>query len=348
MAESDPFDVIVVGAGLTGAFVASRLAGDGLRVAIFEATDRVGGSLSRQPVLALLGTPEPLTDLKFRLGQESAQSLWQFTGENLQRLEALLDQFSVPYNKEGSLRLAKDAEQSDAFRDSAAELKAYGYAVELEDDNRYGDLAAIRTVDDFLFDPAALISKLLDHDNITVELNAEVHRIRHRADGKLAVWAHQHYIWCDKVILANGIHAARMDKRLSASLQATCVHTIVFEGVKNLLHPLILDSGRIAFLPWGERAYLVGWDENEVDIVWRLHSIADQLCPDALVQDRFTTWVAGSADKLPVVGRIPGEKEVYAISGLGPFGINLAIIVVDELAQLVMDDRAPTRFALNR
>jgi glycine/D-amino acid oxidase-like deaminating enzyme len=348
MAESDPFDVIIVGAGLTGAFVASRLARDGLKVAIFEATEHIGGSLSRQPVLAMLGTPEPLTQLKRRIGEERAESLWRFTSENLQRLESLLEQSKVPYVKEGSLRLAKDVEQSNAFRQSAAELTSYGFHVELEDDNRYGELAAIRTVDDFLFDPADLISKLLEHDNITLELNAEVHKIRHRADGKLAVWAHQHYVWTSKVIFANGIHAARMDKRLSASLQAGCVHTIVFKGVQNLHHPLILDSGRIAFLPWGERAYLIGWDDHDVDIVWRLQSVADQLCPDALVQERFTTWVAGCADSLPIVGRIPGEKGIYAISGLGPFGVNLAMIVVDELAQLVTDDREPTRFALGR
>ncbi len=348
MAESDPFDAVIVGAGLTGAFVASRLANEGLRVAVFEATGRLGGSLNRQPVLALLGTPEPLTQLKLRLGEEQAQTLWQLTAENMQRLEALLDQSGVPYNKQGSLRLAKDAEQSEAFRESARELAEYGYTVELEDDNRYGELAAIRTVDDFLFDPGELIVNLLDHDNIEVEFNAEVHKIRHRADGSLAVWAHQHYIWTSKVILANGIHAARMDKQLSAALQATCVHTIVFEGVKNLFHSLILDSGRIAFLPWGEKAYLIGWDEHEADIIWRLQSIADQLCPDALVQDRFTTWIAGSMDNLPVVGRMPSEHEVYAISGLGPFGINLAMTVVDELSQLVLQDRVPARFALSR
>jgi glycine/D-amino acid oxidase-like deaminating enzyme len=348
MAESDPFDVVIVGAGLTGALVASRLADEGLRIALFEATRRVGGTLTRQPVLALLGTPEPLTHTKLRLGEERAHSLWQSTGDNLRRLEELLDRSGVPYSKEGSLRLAKDAEESAAFRESAADLNAYGHAVELEDDSRYGELAAIRTVDDFLFDPAKLISKLLDHENITVALDAEVQQIRHRADGSLAIWAHQHYIWSSKVILANGIHAARIDNRLSASLQATCVHTIVFEGVKNLLHPLIMDSGRIAFLPWGERAYLVGWDDHEVDIVWRLQSIADQLCPDVLVQDRFTTWVADSVDRLPIVGRIPGETAVYAISGLGPFGINLAPTLVDELAQLVLNDRAPVRFALNR
>jgi glycine/D-amino acid oxidase-like deaminating enzyme len=270
------------------------------------------------------------------------------TVKNLTRLEALLVQMKVPWSKEGSLRLAKDADQSRIFRSSATELASQGYSVTLEDDSRYGDLAAIRTTDDFLFDPAELVDRLLDHDNIVVELNAEVQEVRRRADGSLAVWAHQHYLWSDKVILANGLHAARMDTRLSACLDATCVHTLVFEGVKNLDRPLVLDSGRIGFLPWSDKAYLVGWGGHELDILWRLQSVADQLCPDALVHDRFTTWVAGSTNGLPVVGRIPGAEEIYAISGLGPFGVNLALIVVDELVDLILHDRAPARFPLNR
>lgn len=348
MVDSAPFDAIVVGAGLTGALVASSLANHGLQVAVLEATRHLGGSLSHQPVLALLGAPMPLCELKAQVGEERAHVLWQLTSQNLDRLAALLDELGVPFNKTGSLRLAKDADQSQDFRNSVDELISYGHDVQLEDDSRYGGLTAIRTKEDFLFDPLDLIDRLLDHRNIQVEFNAEAHEIRHRADGNLAVWAHQHLLWGHQVILANGLHAVRMDSRLSTSLKATCVHTIVFEGHENLTQPLILDSGRIGLLPWDDRTYLIGWGECELDILWRLRSVAHQLCPDALVIDRFTKWVASGTDGLPSAGRITGEEEVYAISGLGPFGTNLALVVVDELVEFLLHHDTPTQFALTQ
>lgn len=348
MSTGDSYDVIVVGAGLTGALVAATLAAEGLRIVVLEATQTPGGSVRRQPALAILGTPEPFTQLKERRGEELAHTLWELSSENLVRLEILLNQAGITADKVGTLRLATDAGQSQAFRDSVTQLTTYGYSVGLEDDSRYGELAAINTVDDLVFDPAKLIGKLLDHDNITVELNAEVQEIRTRSDGTRGVWAYQHYLQADKVVFANGIHAVRLDNRLSTHLHAARVHTITFENTKTLARPLILDNGHICFLPWNESAYLVGWDDSETDMLQHLHVVADQLCPEALVHSRFTTRIAVSEDTLPVVGQLPDDRSVYIIGGLGPFGLNLAVIAVDELVELVLDDRRPTLFALNR
>ena len=348
MSNSDSYDVIVVGAGLTGALIASTLAEEGLHVVVLEAATSLGGTVRRQPGLALLGTPEPFTQLMDRQGEELAHTIWELTSENLVRLEILLDRAGVPAERIGSLRLAADAEQSAAFRDSAAQLEQYGYAVGLEDDSRYGSQVAIRTSDDLLFAPYPLIGKLLEHENIILELDAEVQKAKRRTDDGLAIYAHHRYLWADKVIFANGIHATRLDPGLSDTLRPTCVHTIVFENTKTLALPLVLDSGRVFFLPDGDRAYLTGWDAQETDVFWRLTAVANQLCPGAIVHERYTTWVARSDDLLPIVGRLPADKDLYAIGGLGPFGLSLALIAADELAELVLYDREPELFAFDR
>jgi glycine/D-amino acid oxidase-like deaminating enzyme len=348
MSNSDSYDVIVVGAGLTGALIASTLAEEGLHVVVLEAATSLGGTVKRQPGLALLGTPEPFTQLVERQGDDLAHTIWELTSENLVRLEILLDRVGVPATRIGSLRLAADGEQSTAFRDSAAQLERYGYKVGLEDDSRYGDQVAIRTSDDLFFTPYDFISKLLDHENIILELDAEVQKAKRRTDDGIAIFAHHRYLWADKVVFANGLHATRLDPGLANTLHAACVHTIVFENTNGLALPLILDNGRILFIPDGERAYLTGWDAQETEILWRLTAVANQLCPDALVHERYTTWLARSDDLLPIVGKLPADEGLYAIGGLGPFGLSLALVAADELAELILYDRQPELFALDR
>jgi glycine/D-amino acid oxidase-like deaminating enzyme len=348
MSTSGPYDVIVVGAGLAGALIASTLAAEGLQVVVLEAAESVGGTIRRQPGLALLGTPVPFTELIAQQGEDPAHTLWELTSDNLVRLEILLDQNNVASQKSGSLRLSADHEESQAFRASVQQLKTYGFGVDLEDDDGHGELVAIGTHDDIVFRPQDLISRLLDHENIIVELKTEVHTTKRRADGSIAIWAHQSYLWADKVVFANGMHAARLNTQMSQYLSPMCMHTIVFENVKTLDRPLILDSGKMCFLPSEDCAYLTGWSREEQDSLHRLGIVAEQLCPNALVRERFTTWIASSNDHFPVVGQLQEEPNVFLVNGLGPFGLNLALIAMDELASLILEGQTPELFGLER
>ncbi len=348
MSTSDTYDVIVVGAGLTGALIAATLAEEGLHVVVLEAATSLAGTVRRQPGLALLGTPEPFMQLMEHVGEELAHTLWELTSENLVRLEILLDRVGVPAQKTGSLRLAADAAQSELYRTSTARLEAYGYTVKLEDDNRYGDQVAIRTSDDLLFEPGVLVSRLLDHDNIILELDAEVQKVKERPGDGMAVFAHQRYLWADKIVIANGIHATRLSPQLADALRPGHIHTLALDQATTLDQPLVLDNGRIFLLPDGDTTYLTGWGDDEDDVFWRLNAVAQQLCPDAIVRDRYTTRIARSADMLPVVDRLPIHPNISVINGLGPFGLSLALVAADELVELVLYDRQPELFTLAR
>ncbi len=204
---------------------------------------------------------------------------------------------------------------------------------------------AISTSDDLLFTPQALISKLLEHENIIVERDAEVEGIKRQPDGSIAVSAHKRYLWTRKVIFANGIHATRHDPNLAKILHPACVHTIVFENNDTLAHPLIMDSGRAIFIPHEDNAYLTGWSDTEADLLWRLCRGQPTLpgCPDPP-----TVYLVGSRWRI----RCP-SLVAYLISpmrtpstGWGPFGLNFALVAADELAELVLHDRQPTLFAM--
>jgi len=92
MATTGAYDAIVIGAGLSGALVASSLAEEGLHVVVLDA----------------------------------------MTSEGLVRLEILLDQLGLQHTQPGSIRLATNQEESRALRRSAGQLREFGYRVRLE------------------------------------------------------------------------------------------------------------------------------------------------------------------------------------------------------------------------
>ncbi|MGC9350303.1 MAG: NAD(P)/FAD-dependent oxidoreductase [Anaerolineae bacterium] len=348
MTSSGSYDVVVVGAGLTGATIASALAQAGLQVVVLEATSRVGGSFKSWPGLAILGTTEPFSDLADRLGEDAALQLWELTRANLDQLAADLRSMEEPVDRVGSLRLAADAAETERLRDSVTRLQAHGYEVKLEDHARQEDLAALNTSQDIRLVPHAFVERLLNHENIVLELESEVHRIHTRSEGDIAVWAHKSYLWAEKVVFANGIHLAGFSDTLEGILDPVRVHTIELQNTNRLRQPLIIDGGHICFLPKGERGYLAGWGFDEQEILQRLTTIADQLCPSARVYRRATSWTSRTPDGLPVVGQFPDQDNVYFASGLGPYGLNLTYIVADEIVNLLQWGQPSDTFHIDR
>jgi glycine/D-amino acid oxidase-like deaminating enzyme len=348
MASSGSYDVVVVGAGLSGAVIASTLARQGLQVVVLEATNRVGGSFKRWPGLAILGTPEPFVDLAARLGESSAIRLWDLTQDNLDQLAADLRLMDEVVDPVGSLRLAGNIAETRRLRESVPILREQGYEVSLEDDDKYGDLAALSTSADIRFVPRALAEFLLNHENIDLELEAEVQSIHPRSEGGIAVWAHKTYLWAEKVVFANGIYLSRFLEKAEEILDPVCVHTLEVQNTGELQQPLIIDAGRICFLPDGERAYLAGWGTQEQEVFRRLTGIAEQLCPSAVVYDRGTGWVGSTRGGLPVIDQFPDRENVYFASGFGPYGLNLTYAAADDVVGLIERRQPSAMFSLNR
>ena len=91
-------DLVVVGAGLAGSLVARRMAEEGLRVVVLEARHEVGGISARGSGLALLGTPEPYTELVERVGREAAVQIWGLTQRNLALLHSQAEQLGEQFS----------------------------------------------------------------------------------------------------------------------------------------------------------------------------------------------------------------------------------------------------------
>ncbi len=361
MPQKEGYHVIVIGAGLSGAALARILAEQDRRVVVLEATNAPGGTLKRAPGLALLGTPYPLVPYSEERDVARTLALWKLSYENLHLLENALQSAGLPSRSAGSQRLARTAEEAETLQQSATHLKENGYTVSYEESDATLDTIAdqgdafrytgvLNTLDDIQFDPDPLIHHLLDHENITLEPHTEAYAIKPRPGMGLTIWAHDKYLWADKVVAANGAHAVRLNPAFAEIFNFVHVHTVALKDMPDLPTPLIFNRGQVVALsdPDESSGYLIAHGPEGVDLLPVLTPIAEQLNPNAVVLDRFSSRVAESADPLPWIGAQSGQPDLYALLGCGPYGASWAFVAARRLADMILNDQSPRLQPLDR
>lgn len=337
------YDVVVIGAGLTGALVARRLAQETLNVAILEASESPGGIAPRGVGLALLGVPTPYASLQEEVGAEQAQEIWRLTKENLKLLNETLQQLGQEGRRVGSFRPISSSAEVRNLQQSTAQLEAAGYEVDIDDATELGYLVALVTKDDIAFDPRRMIEALVVHPNITVETQTEVEDIHlpESPTEPLTIWARKRYIWAKGVVLAGGAHAVRLSRYLGSIVHPLRITSVDLRNSETLFTPLVLEHGSGIIQAAEGKWRMVGWDPVGQAPLRHLTEIAQQLCPNAPVLGRQSAWVAQSKDGLPVVGELPDLPGVYAASGLGPWGLSWAFVAAQRLVELMIRNADP-------
>ncbi|NBD36916.1 MAG: FAD-dependent oxidoreductase [Chloroflexi bacterium] len=344
------YDVVVIGAGLIGALIARRLAQEALNVAVLEASESPGGIAPRGVGLALLGTPTPYATLQEKVGAEEAEEIWYLTQENLQILNETLQQLEQEGRRVGSFRPISSSAEVNNLQQSVDQLEAEGYEVDIDDATELGYLVALVTKDDIAFDPQQMIEALLVHPNITVETETEVQEI-HLPESEttpLTVWARKRYIWAKGIVLAGGAHAVHLSRFLGSIVHPLRITSVDLRNSETLFTPLVLEHGSGIIQSEEGRWRLVGWDPIEQAPLKHLTEIAQQLCPNSPVLGRQSAWVAQSADDLPLIGELPDLPGVYAVSGLGPWGLSWAFVAAQRLVALMIHDVDPGLLAFDR
>ena len=342
------YDVGVVGAGLTGAAVARRLAEAGRRVLVLEAQDAVGGLSVHGCGLALLGTPEPYAALVERHGAEDARRIWALSQENLALLTAGAAQLGVPVRRVGTFRVTDDSGEAAVLERSCTALEHAGFAVELDDATESGYLVGLRTEDDLAFEPAALINGLLDHPDVVVRSGVEVETFN-EVDNGVDVWVRKHYVRVRRLVLAPGPHLVHLDEALQGMITTAPLRTVHARVSERLAQPWILDAGGAMLCDQGEQWRIAAWSADpQVDPWATLARVGEQFCPEAPVLARHAGWIARTSDDRPLVGPLPGRSAVYVVGGLGAWGARWAFVAADRLVNVLEGEHITSLLALER
>ena len=100
-------DVLVIGAGITGAMVADALRDSGLRVVVVDRRGPAKGSSTASTALVQYEIDMPLTKLARKIGQRDAQRAWRRSRLAVDAIAARLRELEVPDVAAAQLALSR-------------------------------------------------------------------------------------------------------------------------------------------------------------------------------------------------------------------------------------------------
>ena len=178
-------DVVVVGAGLIGSYMAGLLAEAGRDTAVVEKHYPASGASGRNAGMVLLGMRDSYNETTERFGRDDALEIWRMTDANVRRMRELSQKYEVEHEEIGTYYFGGTRESNEDLRLSAGMLERDGFATEYYDhdplDRGFGP--AMLQPDDFATHPAQLTQALARTCGAALYENDEVLPSRAAARG---------------------------------------------------------------------------------------------------------------------------------------------------------------------
>lgn len=128
-------DVVVIGAGISGALIAERLTDDGLDVVMIDRRGPLAGSTTASTALLQYELDVPLTRLSKRIGLERAERLWRRSKLALDALDERVHRLELDKDvvHRSSLYLQGDELDAGGLREEAKARRRAGFEVSFLD-----------------------------------------------------------------------------------------------------------------------------------------------------------------------------------------------------------------------
>ena len=339
-------EVAVVGGGVTGCSCALTLAERGVRVRLYEAREIAGGASGRNGGFALRGATVPYDEARRDLGDQRARLLMELTERSLDRMEALAGD---AFRRVGSLRLAYDEAERDALRREHDALCADGFAIEWVDelapplDRLY--LGAIHHPSDGAIQPARWVRRLAAH---AAAAGADLHEgeaVRVEA------------LDADAVVVAGDGFTAQLLPELAAHVRPTRGQVLATEPLPERLYerPHYARGGYDYWQQLPDRRLVLGgkrdasFETEQTDVEAttglvqeRLDALGrDLLGRQPVVTNRWAGIWGTTPDLVPLVGRVPGRRDVWVAGGYSGHGNALGLACGDLVARALLGESPP-------
>jgi len=340
-------DVAIVGGGMTGCSCALALAEAGLRVRLYDAREIAGGASGRNGGFALRGGAAPYPVLVDSIGGDHTAALWRWTEQALVDLAELAGDAFRPT---GSLRLATDEEERVELEAEYEALREDDFAVEWREElspplvGRYA--AAIFHPPDGVLQPARLVRGLAAR---AAAAGVEIHE--HTRIGS------PEETGAETVVVATDGYPSGLLGELEGLIVPTRGQVIATEPVAERLFE-IPHYGRHGFDYWHQTP-----DDRIVAGGFRDVTLQDEFTADEVttpaVQGALEAFVASLVgrplrvdyrwagifgmvfDFVPVVGRVPGETDLWVAGGYSGHGNVLGFACGRLVARAILGDRDP-------
>lgn len=365
-------DVIVIGGGIIGATIAYVLARRGQRVTLIE-RETIGDGASA----ASAGIVSPLDQRQYPT--ELQQLLWRSLRSYPWLVGALQEEtgLSVGFQQWGTLLLAETEADVAALQELGQWLEERGFTAEWLDGPATREaepLAPVHVQGGLLIEDGAsvLVPQLVraaivgaQQRGVTVLEHTAVVELEVAGERVLAVQTARERLPTDAVVLAAGAWSGQLVAPLGVPLPTVPVkgqmalidgstrrprHIVGAPGVTGYVVPradgLVWVGTTVERGRWGTRPTAQG--------LWQCIDTARRLAP-ALLQEEIHAVGAGlrpgTADDLPILGRVPGWRNLWVAAGHFRLGVMLAPVTADILAEALekdSEDEIPARFSPRR
>lgn len=354
------FDVIVVGAGISGALVAEALTRAGKSVLILDRRPAVRGSTPASTAMIQHEIDVPLTRLRRKIGASRADAAWLRSAAAVDDLVTLARELKLAcqMRPKPALYLAGDDLGARALAKEAKARQAIGihadYLKRADLLDRFGmdRTAAILSRESASANPAQLAAGLLRHalsrkarlvSPVEITDMAELPGGAALATRAGEVLVAEHAVFCTgyeylKQMKTKAHHVTStwaLASRPLTGLPDWLKATIVWEASDPYLYLRTDESGRIIAGGEDEEASTTNSDPEK--LARKAGTIAGKLA--ALTGVRIGrpayVWSAPFSvtdDGLPIIDRVPGHERVFAVMGFGGNGITFSMIAAQIIA----------------
>ena len=361
-------DILVVGAGISGALIAYSLVREGHKVVVIDRRGLLMGSTPASTALLLFEIDTPLIHLKREIGIRPAERAWLRSKAALDALYKLTrdERIHAYMSLRPSVYLAGDV--LDA-RGIAKEVRArvrlglpsqYLDRRELRDRFDLSRAAAIVSAESVAADPRALASGFLRRAQ---QLGARLfapHEIVNIQSGKraaLTVTKDGYTIESRQIVLCTGYELPKIVPAHGHSVASTWViatkpqpkhlwpsECFIWEAKDPYLYVRATIDGRI--ICGGEDEEFTDEPERDAKLGAKARILENKLARllpkvDSRAQFAWTASFGQSETGLPSIGPIPGYPRCYAVLGYGGNGITFSMLAAQLISASIGRRRDP-------
>ncbi len=355
-------DVVIVGAGISGAMVADTLTGAGLSVIILDRRGPLKGSTPASTALLQYEVDTPLTELSARIGITRAERIWRRSKLAVDALRERARWLGIAADvaNRDTLYLAGDVLDADALRLECAARRQAGFEVaflkpgEVAERHGLSPRAAILGFDNLAADPRRLAAGFLNAAlgrGASLHAPAEVVAVETAGAMVQAATADGPVVRARHLVFATGYELPKRVPRKGHRIVSTfCIATRAQPRATPPDMPFVWEaSDPYLYLRRGPGGQIICGGEDE--------DFSDEASRDALLPAKVAAieaklgkllpgigpaaeraWCGSfgaSVTGTPSIGSVPGLAGCYAVLGYGGNGITFSMMAAQILHGLI-------------
>ena len=361
--ENTSCDIIVLGAGITGALISHSLRDAGYDVIVIDKRDVANGSSAATTSMLQYEIDVPMVDLAEMIGVPGAVECYRAGIDSIDTLRELVNKEKIDcgFDMKQSLQVAHSKNAVKALRKEFDMRQQHNFDVEWlsseEIDERYkmkshsGILSAMgASIDAFQFAHGLFYNN--HKKGMRIYDHTEVKAIEYKDDGVVLKTEDEFIVDAKKIVFCSGFETLQMFKKKYAEIVTTfaCVSEQDFNFFETLSDTLIWDTANpyIYMRTTDDKRLLVGGEDvkykygaitekikkqKSANLAKKLNSLFPKM---NFIEDYVWAGAFGvTKDGLPYIGTHPDYKNAVFVLGLGGNGITFSVQGMDLILKVL-------------